>query len=237
MKCLIADDEPVARAGLERFVNDTPYLSLQAICSNGVEVLDALQNQKIDLMFLDIHMPKLSGINLLKSLSQPPLTIITTAYQNYAIEGYELAVTDYLIKPFSFERFLAAASKAKRQFELLHNERASASEPKTFFFVKADKNYVKIQFKDILWVSALQNYSVIYTTEQKHIVYLPLKSIENELPNNEFLKVNRSAIVNVEKITGLNAAEVLLQGSPIAIGRSFRDHVMDVLLNKHLLKR
>lgn len=236
MKCLIADDEPLARSGLERFVNDTPFLSLVAICGNGTEVMKTLQDQKIELMFLDIHMPKLSGINLLKSLSNPPLTIITTAYQNYALEGYELSVTDYLVKPFSFERFLAAANKAKRQFDLVQKANTSNTD-KAFFFVKSEKNYVKIFFDDILHVSALQNYSIIYTVEQKFVVYLTLKSIENELPSGTFIKVNRSEIVNTKKITGLNSNEVLINEIPVAIGRSYREQVMNSLLNQHLLKR
>ncbi|MBL7931691.1 MAG: response regulator transcription factor [Bacteroidia bacterium] len=236
MKCLIADDEPLARAGLERFVKDTPFLSLVSSCSNGTEVIKALQEQKIDLMFLDIHMPKLSGINLLKSLSKPPLTIITTAYQNYALEGYELSVTDYLVKPFSFERFLTAANKAKSQFDLIEKANGTAAD-RTFFFVKSEKNYVKIFFDDILHVSALQNYSVIYTVDQKFVVYLTLKSIENELPPGTFIKVNRSEIVNTKKITGLNSNEVLINEMAVTIGRSYREQVMNSLLNHHLLKR
>lgn len=237
MNCVIADDEPLARIGLERFVNDTPFLSLVAMCTNGSEVIEVLREKKPDLLFLDIEMPKLSGINLLKTLKNPPLTIITTAYQDYALQGYELSVLDYLVKPFSFERFLSAANKAKSQYDLLQVGLKEKKTKKNFVFVKSEKNYVKLFFDDILYVSAMQNYCIIYTNEQKFIVYLTLKSLERELQPDLFLKTNRSSIVNLDKISGVNSNEVLVQGIPVSISRSCRDQVMATLLGKHLIKR
>jgi DNA-binding LytR/AlgR family response regulator len=237
MNCIIADDEPLARKRLENFLNEIPFLSLHASCSNASEVMYALAEKKTDLLFLDIQMPKINGISLLKSLPQPPLTIITTAYQDYAIESYELAVTDYLLKPFSFERFTLAVNKAKQQHDLLHQKANTTDPENTYFFVKHNKVYEKIFFNDIIYIEGLQNYVLIHTTERKYTVYLTLKSMEEKLPADKFLKINRSYIVNKHKITGIDGEEIILGDSYLQIGRSFKETVMSKLLGLHLIKR
>lgn len=238
MNCIIADDEPLARKGLENYVNELPQLNLVALCTSAMEVMNTLAEKKVDLMFLDIQMPKMSGISLLKSLPNPPLTIITTAYQNYALEGYELSVTDYLVKPYSFDRFVTAVNKASQLFELQQQKNQGSSvDEKPFFFVKCDKSYEKIFFNDILYIEALQNYILINTAARKYIVYLTLKSIEEQLPPKMFLKINRSYIVNLHKVSSIDGNEVIVNSVPLQIGRSFKESVMQVLLNAHLIKR
>jgi DNA-binding LytR/AlgR family response regulator len=141
MNCVIADDEPLARKRLENFLNEIPFLKLTALCSNALEVMNTLTESKIDLLFLDIQMPKMTGISLLKTIPNPPLTIMTTAYQNYALEGYELSVIDYLLKPFSFERFALAVNKAKKQYDLITSQNESTNIENTFFFFKPHQNF------------------------------------------------------------------------------------------------
>lgn len=237
MNCIIADDEPLARKRLENFLNEITFLKLAASCSNALEVLNFLTESKIDLLFLDIHMPKMTGINLLKTIAKPPLTIITTAHQNYALEGYELSVTDYLLKPFSFERFTLAVNKAKQQHDLLNPEKELKSTENNFFFVKHNKVFEKIFFNDILYIEGLQNYVLIHTAERKYTVYLTLKSIEEKIPVQEFLKINRSYIVNQNKITSINGDEINITGISLQIGGSYKESVLDALLNRHLVKR
>lgn len=234
MNCIIADDEPLARKRLENFIKEIPFISVSHSCTNALEVLEVLSKEKIDLIFLDIQMPKMSGMNLLKTIPHPPLTIITSAHQDYAIESYELSVIDYLLKPFSFERFILAVNKAKHQFDLVN----TATKPiSTFFFVKIDKSYEKIFFNDILYVEALQNYLVIHTAYRKYIVYLTLKSIEEQIPPHLFLKINRSYIVNIDKITSLDGNEIFIGQIHLQIGRSFKEDVMKQLLSKRLIRR
>lgn len=237
MNCIIADDEPLARKRLENFLNEIPYLSLSASCSNSAEVLQALTEKKVDLLFMDIQMPKMSGINLLKTLPQTPLTIITTAYQDYALESYELGVTDYLLKPFSFERFTLAVNKAKQQYDLMNQRTTKADSENAYFFVKHNKVYEKIFFNDIFYIEGLQNYALIHTAMKKYTVYLTLKSIEEKIPEDQFLKINRSYIVNKHRITSIDGEEIILNDIYLQIGRSFKESVMEKLLSPHLIRR
>lgn len=237
MKCLLADDEPLARKGMENFIQEIPFLELKNSCSNAFEVMDSLANHKIDLVFLDIQMPKMSGTSLLKIMPSMPLTIITTAHPDYAVESFELEVIDYLLKPIPFERFVKAVHKAKELFELRQQGVQQKKLQGDFCFIKCNKSYEKIFYNDILFIEGLQNYVVIYLKGKKYISYLTLKGVEDQLPPSQFVKVNKSTIVNLQKIRSIEGNEILLDENHIAIGRAYKDEVLDRIINQHLLKR
>lgn len=167
MQCILADDEPLARKGIENFIREIPFLELADSCCSAMQVMDVLSTKKPDLLFLDIQMPKMTGLDFLKSLPQPPITIITTAYPNYAVESYELAVIDYLLKPIPFERFVKAVNKAREYFELQNNVQANKEQAHDYCFIKCDKTYEKIDYADILFVEAFVNYVVIHLKGKK----------------------------------------------------------------------
>ena len=202
INCLIIDDEPLACKGLAEYVQDVDFLHLAGTYEDALKAASIIQENKIDLIFLDIQMPRISGLDFLKTLQHPPLVILTTAYPQYALEGYELNVLDYLVKPISFPRFLKAVMKAKEQLELKHYEQtpAHADVAEDYIFIKADNRLVKIFFKNTLYAEALQNYVCIHTTDKKYITYLTFKSIEENLPHELFLKVHKSYIVQLSKV-------------------------------------
>lgn len=236
MQCILADDEPLARKGMENFIRDVPFLELVASCSSSMEVIDVLSNKRADLLFLDIQMPKMSGISLLKNIPGLPITIITSAYPNYAVESYELAVIDYLIKPIPFDRFIKAVNKAKDYFELLQNRQANKEKLLDFCFIKCHKSYEKLFFEDILYIEALLNYVIIHTQAKKYISYLTLTGLGDQLPASQFFKINKSYIVNIQKINKIDGNEIIIGSIHLQIGRSFKDLVTK-LLNEKLLKR
>lgn len=236
MQCILADDEPLARKGLENFIREIPFLELTDACGSALEVIEILGSKKTDLLFLDIQMPRMTGLDFLKNIPQKPMTIITTAYPNYAVESYELAVMDYLLKPIPFERFVKAVTKAREYHELLHNKAARDSSP-DYCFIKCDKTFEKILYNDIIYVEAFVNYVVIHVPGKKFITYLTLKAVEDQLPDGRFLKINKSYLVSVQKIERIEGNEVVLGNTRLQIGRTFKDHVLETLLNDRLMRR
>ncbi len=233
INCVVIDDEPLARKGLINFINEVSFLSLKAEFANPLDALNCLKEEQIDLIFLDIQMPKMNGIAFLKTLPNPPLTIITTAFPNHAIEGFELNVMDYLIKPIPFERFLKAVNKAKDYFEL----KAQAKQQVDYFFIKCENRFEKILYDDLLYVEALQNYVVLHTVHKRLVSYLTFKSVEEYLPSNQFLKVQKSFIVALAKIDSIEGNEIKIGRQAIAISRSNKDEILNSILKNKLLKR
>lgn len=236
LACLIIDDEPVARKGLEEYVNEIEFLELVAQCENPLKASRYLSEQTVDLIFLDIHMPKLSGIEFLKGLRNPPLVIFTTAYSDYALEGYSLDVVDYLMKPITFERFLKAAQKAFEAYQL----KKLASEHKThsdYFFVKCESKFEKVNYDDVKYVESLQNYVIIHTPSKKLITYMTLSSLENQLPKDKFLKVHKSFIVSIAGIKAIDGNEIIIGDSRIPISRNLKDQVVNRIIGNNLFKR
>ena len=178
LRCVIIDDEPIARKGLKEYMQDASFLQLVGEFDNPLKAADLLMQEKIDLLFLDIQMPKMTGMAFLKTLSQPPMVIFTTAYPQYAVEGFEWNAIDYLLKPFSFERFWKAVSKARTMHEAITQPAGAAPGDPDYFFIKSDNKLIKIGYDDILFVEALQNYVAVYTTSKKYITYLTFHSIE-----------------------------------------------------------
>ena len=236
LTCLIIDDEPVARKGLEEYVNEIEFLQLVAQCENPVKASRYLSEQNIDLIFLDIHMPKVSGIEFLKSLRNPPLVIFTTAYSDYALEGYSLDVVDYLMKPITFERFLKAAQKAFEVFQM--KKLAADHKPHgDYFFVKCESKLEKVNYAEVRFVESMQNYVIIHTATRKLITYMTLSSLENQLPKDQFLKVHKSYIVSIGAIKAIDGNEILIGDSRIPISRNLKDQVVNRIIGNNLFKR
>ena len=238
---IIVDDEPLALDVLETYVEKMPDLHLVKRCSNAFEANEALKEFDIDLMFLDIQMPQLTGIDFLKTLSDPPLVVFTTAYSNYAIEGFELNATDYLLKPISLERFIKAVNKAVEQIELRRKETAvrfEANTPEDFTFVKADKKYVKVKFSEVLYIEGLKDYVIIRTEKGRVITLQTMKSLEERLPQKMFKRIHRSYIVNIDQIEAIlgNMVEVIEKGQAkhLPIGKNYRDELL-ALVNDNKL--
>jgi DNA-binding LytR/AlgR family response regulator len=234
LNCLIIDDEPVARKGLAEYAKDVEFLNVVAQCENAMKASTFLQEEKIDLLFLDIQMPKLSGVDFLKSLKNPPMTIFTTAFSDYAVEGYSLDVIDYLIKPISFERFLRAVNKA-HDFYKLKNTASQATE--NYFFVKSSGRIEKIDFNEILYVESLQNYVTIHTKDRKLITYLTLSGLESQLPADRFIKVHKSFLVASAKIDSIDGNELIIGKARVPISRTLKEEVLQKIVGKNLLKR
>ena len=238
LKCLIIDDEPIARQGLEEHIQEIEFLDCIASCENALKASTFLNERKIDLLYLDIHMPKVTGIDFLKSLKNPPLTILTTAYSDYALEGYTLDVIDYLVKPITFERFLKASQKAMEFFQLKTNAaNHSSSSGADYFFVRCDRKFEKVFFRDVSYVEGLQNYAVIHLHDRKLITYITLTSLENQLPKDEFLKVHKSFLISIPHVKAIEGDELIIDDARIPISRNLREQVTHQILGNRLFKR
>jgi len=234
INCLIVDDEPIARQGIQEYIDQVEFLHATAVCKNAIEASSALQNNHIDLVFLDIQMPKITGIDFLKNLSNPPLVIFTTAFPEYAIEGYELNVMDYLLKPISFERFFKSVLKVQAYLSL--RLRHEVTQVENYFFIKSNQKIEKVLIADILYVEALSNYVILYTKNKKHIVYMSFKGMESQLPEGLFIKIHKSYIVAVNAIQTIDNNEVILADHILPISKSYRTQVMQ-RIERNLFKR
>lgn len=239
--CLITDDEPLAREGLAQYVADIDFLQLQGTAENPLAAMSIMENKTVDLLFLDIQMPKINGLDFLKSLNNPPLVIITTAYPSFALEGYQLDVLDYLVKPITFQRFLKACIKAKKQFELIQNTPISSpmattkAPTKEHFFIKCDGKIERIRFDELLYVESMQNYVSLQTERGKFTTLLTLKSTLAELPTHSFMQVHKSFIVNLEKVQTLGDGHIKIKNRLIPISRSRLTEVTQRILGDDLI--
>ena len=247
IKCLIVDDEPLARDGLANYVKDVDFLSLEGLCESAMEADQALNSQSIDLLFLDIQMPRLNGIDFLKSLKNPPLVVLTTAYPQYALESFQLEVLDYLLKPITFERFYQTAGRARNRLfakpptSNTHQpvaERPSPAPDTASFFVKVDKRLERIVVADILFVESMQNYVIIHTAEEKYTALLTLRSVEETLANSLFVRIHKSYLVALNKINSIDGNQALLGQSWLPISRNYKQDLMNKILEfNDLLKK
>lgn len=233
LNCLIVDDEAVARRGIAQYAGQTGFLEVVAAHENAVQANQTLLEKPIDLIFLDIQMPKLTGLDFLNSLSSPPMAIVISAYPEYALRGFELDVIDYIVKPFSFERFLKACNKALEYFQMKKRTLPNSN----FFFIKADNRIEKIEIDKIIFIEAVGNYTNIYTTTKKYMTLLSLKSLEDELASHPFLKVHRSYLIAKDKAEGIEGNEIVMAGYRVPISRHLRETVLASILNGKYLKR
>lgn len=235
IRCIITDDEPMARKGLQGYIEKIDFLELIAVCENALELNTVLKQQPADLLFLDIEMPYMTGIDFMKNLSSPPKVIFTTAYDKYAMQGFELEVLDYLLKPISFERFLKAANKAYDHFKA--NNMAAGAEAVDHLFVKADSKLEKIRFEEILFIEALENYIGIYTSNKKIITHSTLKALQEKLPAQRFIQPHKSYIVSIDKINSIEGNVLHIQQYQVPISKYLKDEVLEKIVNNALLKK
>lgn len=230
-KCIIIDDEPLARELIRGHVKKLENFEIVAECANAMEAMETLRNNKTDLMFLDIKMPQISGIEFLKTIKNPPKVIITTAFSQYAIEGFEMDVVDYLIKPVTFERFFKAVNKffATRTHQEVTLERENQVNDHAFIYVKENKKIIKIYLKEIHFIEGLNEYIRIHTDNRRVVVKSSLQSIESKLPPEQFIRVHKSYIVSIPKIRAFNATTIELENAKVRIGRNYKNQVFNAL--------
>ncbi len=247
-KCLIVDDETLARELLTDYVSKIPYLELAGTCANAIEAKFALQEKKIDILFLDIQMPDLTGLELLRMLKKKPATILTTAYSEHALEGYELDVLDYLLKPIEFERFFKAVSKAvewlgkdalhtkSTEVEAVSNTLDSSPQTSTqtekYFFVKSDYKIVKVEFDEILFVEALQKYVRIHTSKERIVTLLSLSKLLESLPANQFIRIHRSYVINIDKVDSIEGNMVRIGKHNLRISKGQKEAFLEFVKEK-----
>jgi DNA-binding LytR/AlgR family response regulator len=233
INCLVVDDEPIAREGLMEYIRQIDYLNPVAQCKSAAEAAGLLQKSSIDLIFMDIQMPKMTGIEFVKALADPPLVIFTTAYSEYALEGFELDVVDYLLKPISFPRFLKSVEKAQNY---LHAKTREVSITQDFFFIKCNGKIEKIIMADVIFIEAMANYVIIHTRQKKYITYLTFSGIEEQLPSELFVRIHKSFLVAIAAIQTLDGNEVITSSQSLPLSKNYRNDVMN-RIEARLFKR
>lgn len=234
IKCIITDDEPIARKGLKRYIGKIDYLTVIGECEDAIQLNTMLQSVQPDLLFLDIEMPHLTGLEFLASLRNPPKVIITSAHKEYALQGFELDVVDYLLKPIPFQRFLKAVNKVHA---LMEGELPEKKKEDEYIFVKSEKQLKKIYLKEILYVESMENYIIIHTLSSKEIVNTRLKSVLASLPEKYFLQVHRSYVVNLSQIKAIEGNQLLIAGDKIPVTRTLREQVYKAIINNRLISK
>jgi DNA-binding LytR/AlgR family response regulator len=237
LKCIIIDDEPIARKILQEFIADIDFLDLVGQAENPLKAITLLTDNDINLIFLDINMPKINGIDFLKNSKTSANVIMTTAYAEYAVEGYGLDVLDYLIKPISFDRFLKACNKAKEMTTLRTNVQIQAKQVDDHFFIKCNHQIEKVFYDDLLYAEAMLNYVMLHTNAKKMMVYVTIKNLEEQLPTNTFIKVHKSFIVNKTKIKSIEGNILDIGNKKITISQSLREKVMDNIVKGKMINR
>jgi DNA-binding LytR/AlgR family response regulator len=235
LKCIIIDDEPIARKILQEFIEEIDFLYLVASVENPLKAMDFLQN--VDLIFLDINMPKINGIDFLKTSKTTADIIMTTAYAEYAVESYALDVLDYLIKPIAFDRFLKACNKAKQMRGLRKNVTNEMNKIDDHFFIKCNNQIEKVFYDDLIYAEAMLNYVMLYTNSKKMMVYVTIKNLEEQLPASIFIKVHKSFIVNKGKIKSIEGNILNIGNEKIAVSQSLREKVVAEIVKDKMIKR
>ena len=228
MRCLAIDDEPLALELLVDNISKVPFVRLVAACDNVMDAMKIMQSEKVDLLFLDIQMPGLTGLQFLESMTEKPITILITAYNQYALQGYTLDVTDYLVKPVPFDRFLKACNKAKQLFDLRSNQNTTANA--NYIFVNADYSMVKITLSDVIYIESLKDYMRFHlkSSQRPIVTRMPMKTIEDQLPPSRFVRIHKSYIVSVAFITSIRKSSVFIDSLELPLGDTYRSAVAAV---------
>lgn len=231
MNCIVVDDEPIARMGMEDLIASNQNLKLLATFKSAVGIDKYLKENKVDLIFLDIEMPGVNGLEFAATIPDRTLVIFTTAYSQYALESYEVEAIDYLVKPIDLLRFQKAVEKAENYLKLLHNFKASIeSASESFITIRVDRMNHKIFFDDIVYIEALKDYVILYTQKEKYITWMNLKTIHGKLPQTQFLRISKSAVVNRNQVSSYDGTQVVTSRTELPIGKAFRDDVLNKLL-------
>lgn len=234
MKCIIIEDQPPAQRILQKYISDIGYLELAGVYTNVIDAMHIIKAGDVDLMFLDIHLPKMSGIDFLKTLHNPPNIILTTAFQDYALESYEYSVTDYLLKPFSFERFVKAVGKVEIESSAISKQTES---PNTIqlpdeIFVKSGHDHLRIKISDIYYITSDSDYTELHTSDKKYLTSKSLRHWEEFLESASFLRIHKSYIVNANRIHKISGGQVVLENhQSLPIGRAYKSDLNDLLIN------
>jgi DNA-binding LytR/AlgR family response regulator len=232
IKCIITDDEPLARKGLQGYIEKIDFLELAGVCEDAIQLNSLLKHQPADLLFLDIEMPYVTGIDFLKNTPNAPKVIFTTAYEQYAIKGYELDVLDYLLKPISFERFLKAANKAYDYFS------SATTDAGNYLFIKTDNKLEKVNLQELLFVEAMENYVALYTPDKKLVTHSTLKALQEKLPSGQFIQPHKSYVVNIQCIQSIEGNILHVGGKyQIPISKYQKEEIMERIVNNKLLKK
>ena len=236
LKCIIIDDEPIARKVLQEFIEEIDYLELAGQAENSLKAMSLLNNNDIDIIFLDINMPKINGIEFLKTTKLNASIIMTTAYTEYAVEAFGLEVLDYLVKPIAFDRFLKACNKAKETEALKKTIQVQPTKANDHFFVKYNNQIEKIFYDDLAYAEAMLNYVMLYTNSKKMMVYVTIKSLEEQLPADSFIKVHKSFIVNILKVKSIEGNMINIAEAKIPISQNLRDTVINKIVKDKMIK-
>lgn len=239
LSCLIIEDEPIAAEILQDYIQQVPSLELKGIYTDAITAMDVLAQESIDVIFLDIHLPKLKGLDFLKLLDHKPQTILTTAYNEYALDAFEEDVVDYLLKPIEFTRFLKAVNKLKgkrRVNEIAKSKTIQSNEQRPFQFFNVNRKMIKVYFDDILYIESLKDYSKIYTSDSSLVTRGQIGDMEVFFKKHNFLRIHRSFIVSVDKIKSYSATEIEVTGKSLPIGRSYKEIVAQALSNFYIDK-
>jgi len=230
-RCIIVDDEPLAIKLIKSHVSKFDFIEIAAECKNAIQAIDLIRKENVDLIFLDINMPKITGLDFLKSLPHPPYVIITTAYREYALDGFDLDVVDYLLKPISFERFLKAINKyCERQEKKAHDNKEQSSQSiKKFIYVQDGKTIFKIYHKDILYLEGYGEYVKIHTNQKTYLSRETMHEYESKLQDDQFIRTHKSFIVSIPQINAFTSTTVIIKGIEIPVGRTYKDNVMSLL--------
>ena len=241
INCIAVDDEPLALKKMKQYIERVDFLNLLALIDNGVDAINFIKQHKVDLVFLDIQMNDLTGIEMLESLSSKPLIIFTTAYENYALQGYELNITDYLLKPISFKRFLKAVDKVTEIIKTTYNAKGieqnetSEAPGNEYLFVKADNKMKKVSFDKILYIEAMKDYVKIWTSTDKTLTLCNMKNFLEKLPADRFIRIHKSYSIALDKIEAIKHKHLEIGGQDIPIGNTYRNHLFNLLRNKGLI--
>lgn len=237
LKCLIVDDEPIAIEGIVNYINRMDFLEVEDSCSSAIEAAEILKKKEIDLMFLDINMPYLSGLEFLESLEKAPMTILTTAYSEYALEGYRLHVVDYLLKPIAFQRFFQAASKAQKLFQSQILLQSNGEDSKSNMYIRQGDSFDRIAWQDILYVEGMQNYLKLHFKDKTLVIHQTMTSLEEILPKDTFFRIHRSFLLNISYIDSISGGRIFINGKELPISKQRKDELLNTVVYKNLLSK
>jgi DNA-binding LytR/AlgR family response regulator len=237
LKCLIVDDEPGAIEGIVNYINKLDFLEVAGACFSAIEAAETLRLKEIDLMYLDINMSDLSGLEFLESLKKAPLTIITTAYSEHALAGFRLNVVDFLLKPISFQRFFQAAQKTLEIFRSRISLQNSENESGSDIYIRQGDSFIRILRKDILYVESMQNYIKIHLEGKTHLIHRTMSSMENIFPEGTFFRIHKSFLVNVSHIESISGGRVCVKGKELPLSRHRREALFNMVVNKKLVNK